>query len=348
MKQDSVSTNRGWTRWLPWLGAILGIAAIAWVLWGFDLARFGEVIAGADVRFILIVPLALIAEQVVRASKWRQLLWPLRRIGTAYLFGAIMAGYLLAVLVPFGFGTVARSWLVARREQLRFPAVLATVAVDRLTDGIVFACLVPLALVGVAFADPDGGIRTGLVWAGAGSLILFCFLLFGLAAYRGQALNPNTALARMFDRLPPRLGAPLQRLAASFAEGIDWPRETWRGGMIVLAALLIKLIAATHFLWAGLAFGVLLSPAEYLFLIVFLGFLVILGHFARVAGSFLIGAVFALGLLGVEQEQALAMALVVEASNLLSVSIVGAVALWHQGMAISELRQTADAAATPR
>ena len=105
-----------------------------------------------------------------------------------------------------------------------------------------------------------------------------------------------------------------------------------------MASLVMKLFAATQFFWAGLAFGLVLRPAEYLFVMVFIGFLVILGHFARVAGSFIVGALFALNLLGVPSEQALAMVLVVEASNLLSVAGVGAVALWSQGIGIAEIR----------
>jgi len=63
------------------------------------------------------------------------------------------------------------------------------VALDRLTDGIVFACLVPAAVLFVAFPDP-GGVRAGLIWGGAGSLALFVALLAGLAVYRRQALDP--------------------------------------------------------------------------------------------------------------------------------------------------------------
>src|SRR5947208_1442423 len=81
-----------------------------------------------------------------------------------------------------------------------------------------------------------------------------------------------------------------------------------------------------------LALGVALQPAEYLFLMVFLGFSVILGHFLRLAGGFTIAAVFALGLFRVPNEEALAMTLVVQASNLLSVAVVGALALWAQGI----------------
>jgi uncharacterized membrane protein YbhN (UPF0104 family) len=183
-------------------------------------------------------------------------------IGSVYLFGAVMAGYLLAIVAPFGFGTVARSWLVARRENLKFTTVLATVALDRLTDGIVFACLVPVTVLFVVFPDP-GGVRAGLIWGSAGSLILFIALLAGLAIYRRQALDPSACLMRLVDRLPSRLAMPMRRLAASYAEGIVWPREIWRGGAIVVASVVMRLFAAMQFAVAGVAFGIALEPAEY-------------------------------------------------------------------------------------
>lgn len=277
-------------------------------------------------------------EQLVRAWKWRQLLLPLRSVGTVRLFGAIMAGYLLSMIVPFGFGTVARAWLVARRETLKLSAVLATVALDRLTDGMVFACLVPVALVLVVFPDPTGDIRAGLSWSAAGGFLLSVVLLFALAGYKRNAVGPEGWPMRLIGRLPPRMALPVQGVCTSFAEGIAWPREHWRGAGVMLATLMIKLIAATHFLWAGLALGVVLQPGQYLFLLMFLGFLVILGHFARVAGSFVLGSLFALDLLGVSKEQALAMVLIVEVANLLSIAGIGAVALWCQSVALGELR----------
>jgi len=81
---------------------------------------------------------------------------------------------------------------------------------------------------------------------------------------------------------------------------------------------------------------------------IFLGFLVIIGHFARIAGGFIIGAVFALGLLGVPQEEALAMSLIVQASNLLSVAGIGAFTLWLQGIALADARAGARGAVNVR
>lgn len=327
-----------WRRWAPWIGGALGVAALAWVLRGIDLNRFLAMLAGADLRFLVLVPVAIAGEQLVRAWKWRQLLYPIRPAGTLGLFGAIMAGYFASLIIPLGASPLVRSWLVARRHGLKTSSVLATVAIDRLVDGIVFAGFVPVALVLVAVPDPTGSIRAGLAWGAGGSLVLFVLLLLALAGYRLQAIDGARWLVWCFDRVPRRLAEPTHRLARSFAEGIVWPKETWRRVGIVLASVLIKLIAATHLLWAGLALGVLLQPAEYLFLLVFLGFLVILAHFARIVAGFTIGAVFALGLLGVPEEQALAMALIVQGASLLTVAAIGVLALWWQGVALGELR----------
>lgn len=338
----TMTSVRWWWRLIPWIGAFVGLVVLAVVLRGFDLNRFRAIVADAGVFPILMVPVVVIVEQVVRGWKWRQLLWPLRAASTLYLFGAVMAGYLLALLVPFGFGTIARSWLVARREELKLATVLATVALDRLTDGIVFVCLVPIALFLAAFSDP-GGVRSGLIWGGIGSAALFALLIVGLVLYRKQASNPAAWLTRMVTRLPARLATPLRGLAGSFAEGIDWPREAWRGGGVIVASVVMKLLASTQFFWAGLAFGVRLQLGEYVFLMVLLGFLVILGHFARIAGGFTIAAVFGLGLFGVHEEEALAMTLIVQASNLLSVAGIGALALWLQGVTLADARAEAEA-----
>ncbi len=82
----------------------------------------------------------------------------------------------------------------------------------------------------------------------------------------------------------------------------------------------------------------MLRPAEYVFLLVFLGFLIILTRFARIPGGFFLGAIFALDLLAVPEEPALAMVLVVQFSSLLAVASVGAFALWWHGVTLSELR----------
>ncbi|HYN12601.1 MAG TPA: lysylphosphatidylglycerol synthase transmembrane domain-containing protein [Burkholderiales bacterium] len=315
----------------------MGVALLGYVLARLDLERFGATLAGARGDFLLVVPVAIVLEQLVRAWKWRQLLYALRPAGTLRLFGAIMAGYLGSMLIP-GASPLLRSWLIARREGLRMSAVFATVAIDRLVDGIVFALLVAIVLVLAVFPDPDGNIHRGLAVGAAASLALFGAALWLLARYKRALPQPGGWEERLLARLPQRFQAPMHRIAASFADGIVWPRQRWRQAAIVLASLAIKLIAASHFFWAGLAFDVRLAPLDYLFLIVFLGFIVILTHFIRLAGGFIVGGIFALGLFGVAEEQALAMVLTLQLSSVLTVAAIGAFAMWRYGVALGDVR----------
>jgi uncharacterized membrane protein YbhN (UPF0104 family) len=335
---DTALTKRRWRRWWPWIGGVIGITALFWVFGRIDYQRFLAVLAEASPGFVLLVPVAIAAEQLLRAWKWRQLLSPLRTIGVLRLFGAIMGGYFANLVIPVGASPIVRSWLVARSQGLATSAVLATVAIDRVIDGIVFTAFVPIVLLLFVIPDPSGAIRAGLSWGAGGSLLLFIVLLLALAGYRLQATHDTGWLGRCVRRLPPRLVDPARRLIHSFAEGIVWPREPWRRAGILSASVLIKLIAATHFLWAGLALGVLLAPVEYLFLLVFFGFLSIITHFARLTAGFTVGAVFALELLGVSQERALAMVLIVQFATLLTVTVTGGPALWRRGVSLRELR----------
>ncbi|MCH8887850.1 MAG: flippase-like domain-containing protein [SAR324 cluster bacterium] len=324
-------------RWWPWAGAGIGIGLAALVLWRIDFAELGRVLAGARVEYLALVPAVIALEQLVRAWKWRQILHPLLPVGTLRLFGAIMAGYLGNFLIPFGVSPLLRSWLVARREGLKMSAVLATVAIDRMIDGVVFAILVVLVLAVAVLPDPTGNLRLGLLAGAAVGFTLFAGLLWLLARHK-RALTGTAGWVRwVLSRLSPRLAQGSQRLLASFAEGIVWPVNAWRRVAIVLSSVLIKFIAATHPLWAGLAFGVLLEPMDYLVVLAMLGFLVFLTHLARFPGGFIVGAIFALGLFGVGEERALAMVFTMRIGTMVSVAAFGAFSLWRSGLALADL-----------
>jgi hypothetical protein len=317
--------------------AAIGLSVLAWVLRGLDHHRFFELVATADLAYLALVPAAVLGEQWARAVKWRQLLHDLKPIGTGRLFGTLMASYFANLMVP-GIGSVVRAWLAARREGLKATAVLATVVIERLIGGIVLTALVPLTLALVAIPDPTGLMQTALVWTAAGSFALFVFLLGALAGYRAQVISGAGWLGTLARRLPTRLGALVEALALAFAEGIVWPKERSRRCMVVLAGFAMKLVAATQLMWAGLAVGVHLAFADYLFLLISLSLLHAFSMSARTLGGFTIGAVIALELFHVPKEQALAMTLIVQASSLLTVASLGGVTLWLQGIGMADLR----------
>lgn len=107
---------------------------------------------------------------------------------------------------------------------------------------------------------------------------------------------------------------------------------------MILGAVAAKVIAATHFLWAGLAVGVLLNPFDYLFLMVFAGFSMVLARFIRVPGGFIAGSALALRLLDVPEEQALAMILFSQVLTIILVVGLGMFVLWQNGILTGRAR----------
>jgi uncharacterized membrane protein YbhN (UPF0104 family) len=342
-----IATRLNLRKW-RWLGAASGLVLLAWVLRDLDPSRFLAILAKAEIWPLLLLPAATVLEQLLRAFKWRQMLYPLRPVGTWRLFGAIMAGYLANLAAPVRVSPLVRAWLIARLEALRTSTLLATVALDRLIDGIVFVAFTALALELVRFPDAGGAIREGLRWGALGSLVVFSGSIAALVAFsrrRRQNRAPG-APPRLIGWLPRRWRDPVRDFVRHFFEGVVWPSEAWRGAAIVTTSIAIKIVAISYFLWAGLAFGVALTPEGYLFLMVFLGFLVILAGTLRIVGGFTAGAVFVLEGLGVEVEKALAMTLIVQAATLSTVAISGAAALWAQGMTLTGAFTPGDGRAT--
>ena len=137
-------------RWLvPALGTALAIGALFWLYRDLDFDRFVTGLATAEPWWLLALAGTILAEQLLRGWKWRQILYDLKPISSWRLFGAILAGYGVGTLVPLGISPIVRSWLIARLENLRLASVLVTAAIERFIDGIVFAMIVgAVALAG--------------------------------------------------------------------------------------------------------------------------------------------------------------------------------------------------------
>ena len=137
-------------RWiLPTIGAAFAVIALFWLYQDLDLERFLSAIATAELVWLYVLAGTILLEQLARGWKWRQILFDLKPISSVRLFGAILAGYGVAILIPLGISPLVRSWLIARLEGLRWACVLMTSAIERFLDGVVFALFAAfVAMVG--------------------------------------------------------------------------------------------------------------------------------------------------------------------------------------------------------
>lgn len=325
-------------RWLiPALGAAVAVGALFWLYRDLDFDRFAAELATAEPVWLVVLAGTILAEQLLRGWKWRQILYDLKPISSWRLFGAILAGYGVGTLIPLGVSPLVRSWLIARLENLRLACVLVTAAIERFIDGVVFALIVGVVALSGQVPDVEGGLRTGLAAAGALNLALFGALLWLLFSAREALSRGDTPVSRAIDWLASKGGARLAGIRSAIAEGIVWPRAPLRRWGVIGASFAMKAIAASHFLWAGLAVGVVLRPFDYLFLLVFAGFALVLARFIRVPGGFVIGSGLALNILGVADEAALAMIMFNNVFSILLMVGIGLMVFWRSGAEIRSL-----------
>lgn len=327
-------------RWiLPVLGAALALWLVFWLYGSLDVARFMAGLRGADPIWLGVLAGAILLEQWFSGWKWRQILYDVKPVGTLRLTGALLAGYGANVLVPLGISPLVRAWLVARLDGLKMATVLSTTIIARFLDGVVFALFAGLVALAGQIPQIEGDLRLGLSVAGALNLALFGGLLWGLFRFRALFAREGPLICRAFDWGAARFGANGPGLRAALGDGIVWPRARTRRLAAIGAAVLGKLVAVTHFLWAGLAVGVVLTAWDYLFLMVFAGFAMVIGRFVRIPASFVFGAGFALKALGVPDEEALLMILFNYITTIILVVGIGLVVLWQSGLDIRRLQR---------
>ncbi|KAF0677219.1 lysylphosphatidylglycerol synthase transmembrane domain-containing protein [Profundibacterium mesophilum] len=322
-------------RWLPpVLGGALAISLIFWLYRDLDLGRFLNGVAEARTGWIAVLVGTILLEQVLNGWKWRQILHDVKPVRTLRLTGALLAGYGANVLVPLGISPLVRSWLIARMEGLKMGTVLSTTIIARFIDGVVFALFAGLVAMAGQVPMIEGDLELGLAVAGALNFFLFGMALWAMYRFRELFAEEGPLICRLFDWVATRFRANGAALRRTLCAGIVWPRGGLHRGYVIIAAVAAKLVASSHYLWAGLAVGVTLAPFDYLFLMVFAGFSLVLSRFVRVPGGFVIGSALAFELLGVPEEQALLMILFNWMLSIILVVGFGLVVLWQSGLDI--------------
>lgn len=328
-------------RWiLPVIGGAGALVAVFFLYRRLDFDQFLVELQSAEIWWIAVLGITILLEQMIHGWKWRQLLFDLKPISSLRLTEALLAGYGANILVPLGISPLVRSWMIARLEDLKMATVLMTTAISRFIDGIVFAAFaVVVALVG-RIPQIDGNLQLGLSVAGALNLILFAGLIWLLFRSLTGLDDNTTFLSRVIDWSAIKFGGISGELRKAIAQGIIWPRQFVRQLAVIAASVAMKFVSVTHFIWAGFAVGVVLGVFDYLFLMVFAGFAMVLARFVRVPGGYVIGSGFALKLLGVADEEALAMILFTHILTVVLIVGIGLIVLWQRGVDIRAASQS--------
>jgi uncharacterized protein (TIRG00374 family) len=333
---DSSARNSGNPIFRNWRYAVswsLAAAGFIWVLHDVHPSRLARQLAGIDWRWVALAMVCDMLAYLVQAVRWQLLLGPVGKISLLQAIQAIYAGLFTNEVLPMRPGEFVRSYIASRWMGASFVAILPSIILERLFDGVWIAAGIGLAAI---FAPlPEDLIEAGETFGAVIALIvaLFIYLVLrrprqrrgGRPADRGlPKWKPLRAIAGLFTRLSEGLREASRTREFYLAFALSLP-------FLALQAVTLWLIMLGY----GLRLSVWVGAAVY----VIVGLGTALPNTPANVGSYQFFAVLGLTLFGVDKTSATGFSLVAFTLLSLPMLAIGFLALSRSGLSLAAVRE---------
>lgn len=222
---------------------------------------------------------SLLLVHVFRASRWRFLIAPVKRVPMKDVLLLNWIGFFAIFALPLRLGELARPALTKLRHGIPISVGIGTVAVERVIDGLVTSGCVALALLVLPRVETQDAIARHLPTYGYAALALFACAFIALAAFLWQRRLATQLTRAVLGIVSKPLAETLASKVGNVADGIR---------SIGDARLAFGFVAETVLYWSCNAVGVWLLARGC-------GLPMELGHAAAVMGVLAIGILLPTG-----------------------------------------------------
>ncbi len=314
-----------------WLGISVSLIFIVIALRRLELAQVGQELRTA--RYVWIIPGVLVYFLAVWARTWRWhlLLRPLRAVPLSRLFPVVCIGYMGNNIYPARAGEVIRSYVLRRREGVSMSASLATIAVERVFDGLVMLMFVFASL---PFTPMPSWLRQ--------IVILSSLLFFGaLLAFLALAARPQRG-RRYYDRLvapwlPARFREKAGDLLDRFLTGLGALRRSRDILMLFWTSVVIWLAETVKYWFVMHAFDFTVPFYVLMLMNGVVNLATTLPAAPGYMGTFDLPGIEILATFGVPRELAGAYTAVLHVALWLPITLLGALYMWREQLRWADL-----------
>lgn len=205
---------------------------------GIDWRRVGQILAGANVPYVIACCVLCTLALFLRAYRWRILLQAEGKVSVSTAFWATAAGYFGNNFLPARAGELVRTMMISSRSKLSKAFVLTTALSERLADGIALVTISALVLLTLP-SRPGWLSQAAKPFAVAGGLAL---VALAVLPYLEQVFKAVTRAVR----LPENLEIKLHHVIEHVLRGIkSFHHPSRLGGFLALTGVIWFLDALT-------------------------------------------------------------------------------------------------------
>jgi len=302
------------------IGGAISIAALWIVLSGANLARTGDVLRTADLRWVVLGVVLYSFDLVFRALRWQRLIRPIAHVRYPPMLAYLLIGYLANNVLPARLGELVRVHYLGDREGISRASALGTVVVERVVDLV--AC-VAIASVALLILSVRGMIANAVLLGAAVAGLFLVILALGIVAHRLPGLDRIRTLIEGY----PRIGDLTRSLQGGLAVAAR-PRTVAEAVLVSAASWSVAILATAA---VAQALGIQLSITQAALIASGVALVSAVPAAPSNLGTFELAAQELAKAVGVEPASALAFAFLVHVTILLVTSIGGAIAFARLG-----------------
>ncbi len=313
------------------IGYLVAAACLFWVFRGTHMERFVTQVKHIRWELVAVAVALDIASYVCQGLRWQLLLRPVGKMPLLCVTQAVYVGLFTNEIVPFRAGELVRAYLVSRWRSVDFLAVLPSVAVERLFDGIWLS--IGIAVTAMLVALPSQIVLAAKI---LGASILALTLGFAYLVVR-RRLAPESADAEEQPMWKPILVA--KRLITRVARGIEEIGMSRYFFASFFASAFIVIFQIISVWLVMRAYGLELSiwAGAAVFLIMYFG--TAIPNAPSNVGTYQFFAVVGLSIFGVDRTTATGFSIAVFVILTATLWVIGLLAIANSGMRFNDIRR---------
>ncbi len=235
--------------WKFWLGVAVSAIFVYLTVSGLHLGDFWTALRQANYWWLVPGVVVYFAAVWARTWRWHYMLRHMRVIPVRRLFPIVVIGYMGNNVYPARAGEFIRSYVLKRNEGVSISASLATVALERLFDGLVMCVFVFATL---PFVPLPSGYRALVIgFSALFFLALIVFLVLAANPPRTQRIVGSIIGRVVPERFRDAGAASSQRSSCMALQSLRSPREVL---MIFVTSVAIWLTETTKYWFVMHAF----------------------------------------------------------------------------------------------
>lgn len=330
--------------WRPILGVAISVVFLVIAFRGQDLGQIRDALRAVDYWYLVPALALYFAGVMVRAVRWSVLLRPAGNVTARQVFPIVVIGYTANNVLPLRTGELVRSFVLGQKYGIRKTTALATIAIERLFDGLTMIAFILVATVFVSFTAE-------LQHVALLASVVFAVILIGLFVLTLGGSVRDRLLQLVLGPMPDRVAHRVETMVESFLSGLGVLRSRRDLALVAGTSLLAWLLEAGMYWTVALGFGATLSDvmtfAAALMTTGIANLATLIPSSPGYVGPFETATVLVVnGALDVPRTIALSYAIVVHAALWAPITILGAIEWSRQQLSLSRIRRDAIAEET--